>query len=82
MVFQDSALPQVQGARSRGFGRNNSKLPDPGKRVLEDPLSSLPDRNIWLFAGTFPNRDSSYNTHHFLILSPLAPEEPGHRVPD
>ena len=64
----------IQGARSRGFGREPQKWPGAGKGVLEDTFSSQGTGVIWVFPRLFPERDSRYNTHDFPELSPLALE--------
>ena len=72
--FQGPALSQIQGARSRGFGRNcpevNNTLFDPSRGRKDRILLSY----IWLSPRLFPQRDSRYNTLSFPSLSLLGLE--------
>ena len=78
-VFRVRLFLQIQGARSRGSGRFCSELSGARKGVLEDTFPPRNTRDNRVFPTLFPQRDSVYNTHLFLVLSLLGLEGPGQR---
>ena len=54
MVFRVRSFLSIQGARSRGPGREMTNRPGPGKGVLEDTFSTTRNPGYMAFAATFP----------------------------